>query len=266
MNKKWQKNITYLGKKCWRLSQVLADPAKLKIYRHLRLQGLGMESYEKWNLPWLKQAGIRTILDIGAHTGELFCLFKHIFTDADIYCFEPLPDSYAILLKKVNNHPGSHAFNIALGDFNGLITFYENEFGAASSPLKMSSPHKQWIKEVNLYPQAVNETKIRVPVAKLDDYCLSEHIDIQDNLLIKIDVQGYEDKVILGGERVFSRAKVVITEVSFYELYLGQILFDGIYNLMSNKGFRFMGFLDEEFSPIDGRALQADAIFVNAAN
>lgn len=101
-----------------------------------------MESYEKWTLPLLKQAGIRTILNIDAHTGESFCLFKYIFNDANIYSFEPIYDSYNILLNRVNNHPGSKAFNIVLGDFNGHNSFYKNEFSAASSPLKMSSPHK----------------------------------------------------------------------------------------------------------------------------
>lgn len=266
MNNKWQSNIIRLGKKCWRLSQALADPSILKTYLYLRRHGLGMRPYEKWNLPWLKQAGIKTILDIGAHTGESFCLFKYIFNDANIYCFEPLYDSYTILINKVNNHPGSKAFNIALGDINGFINFYKNEFTAASSLLEMSSYLKDLVIKINQYPQAVNQTKISVPITKLDDYCLSENINIVDNLLIKLDVQGYEYKVILGGENVFKRAKVVITEVSFCEVYYGQVLFDGIYNLMSNNGFRFMGFLDEDISPIDGKILQADAIFLKGIN
>lgn len=263
MNKKWQEKIVRVGRKCWRASQVFADLSRLQTYHYLRSHGLGMESFEQWGLPWLKQAGIKTILDIGAHTGEIFCLLKYIFSDANIYSFEPLYDSYIVLLDKVKRYPGSKAYNIALGDFNGVINFYRNDFRAASSALELSSSHKEVLKEVNLFPEAINETKIEVPVARLDDYCLQEQLDLQDNLLIKIDVQGYEDKVILGGEQVFKRAKVVVTEVSFYEIYLGQILFAGINDLMTKLGFQFMGLLSEEKSPIDGKILQADAIFVS---
>jgi hypothetical protein len=75
-------------------------------------------------------------------------------------------------------------------------------------------------------------------------------------------VQGFEDKVIAGGPETIRKAKAIIIEVSFRELYEGQPLFEEIFELLSDKGFKFMGNLYQLLSPIDGAPLQADALFV----
>ena len=80
--------------------------------------------------------------------------------------------------------------------------------------------------------------------------------------MIKIDVQGYEDKVIGGAVETISKAKAIIVEVSFRELYEGQPLFEKIFGLLSEKGFSYFGNLYQLLSPVDGAPLQADALFV----
>jgi hypothetical protein len=84
---------------------------------------------------------------------------------------------------------------------------------------------------------------------------------LRDPLLLKLDVQGFEDKVIAGGENVVARAKIIIIEVSFQPLYEGGLLFDDIYRILKERGFAYHGNFDQLLSPKDGRALQADAIF-----
>jgi hypothetical protein len=79
---------------------------------------------------------------------------------------------------------------------------------------------------------------------------------------VKIDVQGYEDRVIAGGDAVISRSKAMIVEVSFQELYEGQPLFDDIYQRLKQKGFAYMGNLYQLLNPADAAVLQADALFV----
>jgi hypothetical protein len=48
-------------------------------------------------------------------------------------------------------------------------------------------------------------------------------------------------------------------------LYEGQVLFDGIDELMRGLGFLYHGSLAQLSSPEDGRVLQCDAIFVRSA-
>jgi hypothetical protein len=47
----------------------------------------------------------------------------------------------------------------------------------------------------------------------------------QEEILIKIDMQGYEGKVLLGGVDLIARARLLIIEVSFKTLYEREVLF-----------------------------------------
>ncbi len=80
-------------------------------------------------------------------------------------------------------------------------------------------------------------------------------------LLVKIDVQGFEGEVIRGGEAVLGRAKIVIVETTFVELYVGQPLFGTIHEQLSRLGFAFQGNLSQLWNPEDGRILQADSLY-----
>jgi FkbM family methyltransferase len=56
-------------------------------------------------------------------------------------------------------------------------------------------------------------------VRRLSD--VARELNLRHPLLLKPDVQGFEDKVIIGGEDVVARAKIVIIEVSFQSLFEG---------------------------------------------
>lgn len=44
-------------------------------------------------------------------------------------------------------------------------------------------------------------------------------------MYLKIDTQGYEEKVLNGAEELLSKVKVIQTELSLMPLYKGKILF-----------------------------------------
>jgi len=145
-------------------------------------------------------------------------------------------------------------FKIALGDVDGQSEFRRNEFSPSSSMLPMASLHKR------SFPITEQEIVEPVAIRRLDN--IVRDLVLPDDILVKMDVQGYEDKVISGGQSLFSRAKVAIVETSFFVLYDGQPLFDEIYALFRAMGFRYMGNFDQLKSPLDGTILQADAIFM----
>ena len=101
-----------------------------------------------------------------------------------------------------------------------------------------------------------------VRLERLDD--VADKLVLRAPLLIKVDVQGYEDKVIAGGERTFQRADLAIVESSFEVLYEEQPLFDDIYQQLVRLGFVYRGAIDQMMSTKDGRPLQADSIFVRS--
>ena len=84
---------------------------------------------------------------------------------------------------------------------------------------------------------------------------------IEGDLLIKMDVQGFEDKVIGGGIDTIKRASILIVETSFQTLYADQPLFEDIYDLLK-EDFRYMGAINQNRSQIDGNMLYEDSIFI----
>lgn len=202
---------------------------------------------------WLKGKNIHTILDIGANTGQFALQFHQLLPDATLYSFEPLEDCYNELLKKMRCHPKFHAFNFALGDKNGEAPMYRNDYTPSSSLLSMKELHR------SAFPFTKHTTIQTIPIRRLDD--LVDKLDIVENILIKIDVQGTEDKVILGGEELISRASILILETSFQPLYQDQPLFDDIYGMLKQKGFSYIGSEHTIRNPNDGCILQCDSIF-----
>ena len=68
---------------------------------------------------------------------------------------------------------------------------------------------------------------------------IGRELDFQENLFVKIDVQGYEGPVLRGGQATLRRAAVVLIETSFAPLYRGQLLFADVLGQMGALGFSF---------------------------
>jgi hypothetical protein len=110
------------------------------------------------------------------------------------------------------------------------------------------------------FPGIAADDRIQVEVTRLDDYVREHSLPQPD--LIKIDVQGYEDRVLRGGPMTIGKAKYCVIEMSMLPLYEGGPLFDDIYGMMRTMGFRLVG-ITGDLRGRSGRQLQADGIFVN---
>jgi Methyltransferase FkbM domain len=78
---------------------------------------------------------------------------------------------------------------------------------------------------------------------------------------MKLDVQGYEDRVIRGGIETIKNASAVLTEISFERLYAKQPLFHDLYSLLYSLGFRLTAVVTNKHDASGIRIIQADAIF-----
>jgi FkbM family methyltransferase len=204
-------------------------------------------------LVWLTRLDIRTVIDVGAHQGEFARMIHGILPEASILSFEPLEDCYRQLRFNMRDVARFTAFNCAVGDARARVVMHRNEYSPSSSLLKMAALHK------TAFPFTVRESEEMIEVRRLDDAL--RDMRLEDHVLVKIDVQGYEDRVIAGGEELLCRARVVIAETSFSALYEGQPLFDDIYRELTHKGFRYTGNFEQLLNPEDGSVLQADAVF-----
>ncbi len=206
---------------------------------------------------WLKGKGIRTVLDVGANTGRFATMIHQALPEARLYSFEPLGECCEQLKKTMEGVSGFQAFDFALGEANGKAQIYCNDFTPSSSLLPMEQSH------VDAFPYTEHAVPQEIEIKRLDDVMAG--LDIVDDVLIKVDVQGTEDKVITGGEETFSRASALILETTFVPLYQGQVLFDAIYDRLRAKGFTYMGTEQIIRDPQDGRVLQCDSLFLREA-
>ena len=242
--------IAKIGRKIARLTQMLEDPRLFRI----RQKGVSIDNFLNLNQPWLLQANINTVFDIGANVGQFAILIHEVLPTARLYSFEPLENCYEELKKRMKEVNNFNAFNVALGDTNGALTFRRNKHLPSSSVLRMTDLHKQ------NYPHTTKDTLIKVRCVKLDD--IAKDLKIEGNLLIKIDVQGFEDKIIAGGGNTIKQATILIIETSFQTLYISQPLFEDIYDSLK-EDFKYIGPLGEpRTSQIDGSPLFEDSIFL----
>jgi FkbM family methyltransferase len=202
---------------------------------------------------WLERAGIMTILDVGAHQGEFASGMIRVLPKARVYSFEPLPDCYEKLTKRFSGNPRIQAFNVALSDSSGKAQFWRSSFTKSSSLLAMADLHRQ------AFPWTATSTAIEVSMDTLDH--VSGSMELVAPVLLKIDVQGAELRVLGGARQALRKIDHVVVEASFRPLYEGQPLFDDVYRFLHAEGFRLNGVWDTLHSPMDGSALQSDMLF-----
>lgn len=203
---------------------------------------------------WFRSIDIKTVIDIGGFIGSFAFAVRTILPEVQIFSFEPLQENYIQLVKNLTPLGKFQAFQTALGDHNGELDFYRSGFTASSSALEMGSLHQK------TFPHTAHSVKVRVPVARLDDYFVQ--VTQESPVLLKLDVQGYEDAVLRGAPKILKIVDYLLTEVSYQPLYEGQVLFNGLYKMLVSKGFQFAGNFDSLLSPVDGSILQSDALFV----
>jgi FkbM family methyltransferase len=242
-----------VGQKVSRIGDVIQEPRLLA----LRLRGIEVRTFESLNQPWLLNLGIRTVFDVGANTGQFAQAIHEVLPEAYIYSFEPLSDCFTELKKTMSHVKTFRAFNTALAESDGEAEFYRSAWSPSSSLLPMQQLHKQ------NFPFTAGESREMVKVRRLDDF--DKELTIENEILVKLDVQGAEDKVIGGGTSLLQRVKVLIVETSMESLYEGQPLFAEIFKLLEGLGFRYKGALSQAFSPVDGSVLYADSVFIREA-
>ena len=224
------------------------------IKKILRSFGYDIRKYHPLYDTVLKHHNIKTILDIGANDGHWSQEMRTLFPEAQIYAFEPLKDCFERMSKRLAGDACFSGFNVGLGDTDGTTEIERSSFHPSTSMLQMSSLHKE------LYPKSRDLTPERIALRRLDSF--ERELTLSPDILIKMDVQGFEDKVIAGGSETIKKARVVIAETAFVSLYENQPLFGEIHDLMRELGFNYCGNCGEHFSSKTGERIYEDSIFV----
>ncbi len=224
---------------------------------------LGFDIIHWKNSPSLSLLGlhkmkIRTIIDVGANTGQFAQSISQPFPSAKLYCFEPLPGPYSNLSEWADRQKGRVvAFNLALGDEEKEIDMFLHETHTPSSSIL----HTTKIND-RQYPFTKKQSKICVRQTTLDSAFNSEDFELEPDILIKVDVQGYENRVIAGGRSTFTAASACILEICIDHLYEGQADFEELFLMLRDLNYQYAGNLSQVYGD-DGHCVYIDALFIN---
>jgi FkbM family methyltransferase len=231
------------------------------------LKAINLYYLKPYNVPrntllGIQKLPIKTVIDIGANTGQFARSIVNCFPDAKLFCFEPLPDVF-LHLEQWQKETANEVvlFNVALGDTEGSVTMnLHTEHTASSSLLQTTAQNDE------LFPQTAKKKKINVKVTTLDKALLNYASQLSEEIMIKMDVQGFESNVIEGGNETIRLARAVILEVCIEKLYESQSDLKLILSQMNALGFYYAGNLEQYYCESDGRTLFFDAVFFRNNN
>lgn len=208
---------------------------------------------------FLERHNIANIIDVGANHGQ-FALYlrTEVKYSGKIISVEPLPDAFARLQELTGSDENWSALNLALGDIETVLPIKIAANSQSSSILPMLKRH------IEAAPSSAYRDKIDVRVIRLDS--LPElRAAAADRCMLKIDTQGYEHKVLQGGDSVVDGLSLIYLELSLVPLYDGEPLIEEMIAYLRARRFApiaiFRGFSDRR----SGQQLQADVLFSRAS-
>jgi len=205
----------------------------------------------------LSRKNLAVVIDVGANQGQFARMITNFFPEAQIYCFEPLEGPFLELSTWAQTRQGRvHCFQVALGEQAGEMEMHLHEEHTPSSSLLAATDTCH-----QLYPQTAAEHLTTIKVSTLDLQLDEVLQSVSGPILLKLDVQGFEDRVLRGGASVLEKCHAVILEVCLDPLYDGQADFRGLSEVLHQAGFRYAGNFDQVYGD-DGRVVFLDAMFV----
>lgn len=248
------------------LNQVLTNPNSIvimnlytttnKIFRAL---GLELRRYPSRLMRNRKSLfdnfDIDLLFDVGANVGQYGKLTRAIGYQGEIYSFEPLKEAFAKLSNEARNDSKWHLTNCGLGSKQEELTINIASNSASSSILPMNQSHLEAAPTIAY----VNKEKIRVNT--LDSFIKEKNIDLNRNIFLKIDTQGFEMEVLRGAENSLKNIKGVQLEMSLFTMYDGEALYDEMIAYLKERGFQLFSLEPGLSNHKTGQLLQVDGIF-----
>jgi len=198
---------------------------------------------------------VRTIIDVGANEGQFAGWILPYFPQASIFCFEPVADAFSVLASWAAKQGGRVTpVRCAIGETEGTLEMIKHDMHTSSSSFLRTTAHCE-----HFYPETKTQSSIKVSCKTLDGAVAGLN-GLEPDILIKVDVQGYEARVLRGGRQTFLQSKVAILEVSLVPLYESQPTFAEIVEMMDDLDFNYAGSLEQICNP-NGLLLSIDAVF-----
>lgn len=162
----------------------------------------GIDGYEPESMRlWMEDArAAKVVFDVGANAG-VFALAAAAAGCPQVHAFEPLRRVHAILARNfaMNKASALHAWPCAVGHEDGRAVLFDPG-GPAPTDASLSAAYVE-----DAHGSSAGD---EVDVVAIDSFCRRHRIDRVD--LLRIDVEGYEEHVLLGMREIVAASRPVI--------------------------------------------------------
>ncbi len=210
----------------------------------------------------INETSIDLVLDIGANEGQFSGSLIDLGFKGKVISLEPVSNAYKVLKEKSSGNKNWSIHQLAAGDKNELLDIKVSKFNVFSSFLERSNFTKaNWGNSDVVTTEKVETVRIIDFIKKLD------LINRKKNIFLKIDVQGYEDKVIEGTlceeGNIPKDISTIMIETSLKRTYENELLHAEIDQLLSSLGFS-LAFIYPVTRASDLSLNQLDCIYIRS--
>jgi FkbM family methyltransferase len=173
---------------------------------------------------------ILVAFDVGANFGQSVFEIEEGWPSATIYTFEPVPETFKVLVEKISSVKNAHPINTAFGSKNGVV-----RFDCSSGAPDM----------FHIAKDQDDESNVSVPLTTLDDFCAANNI--QSINFLKIDTEGHDLEVLKGARGLLSRRAIDIVQAECAanrdnDLH---VPFNNLHVFLEDCGYRLFGIYEQ---------------------
>lgn len=141
------------------------------------------------------------VFDVGANIGQSAERYLNDFPRSQIYCFEPVSDTFRELRENLIDNDRVHCFQLALGSSNGKGEMVKE--GRSSQFFMVNRAEDP--------PLHKDLTTEEVETITLEEFCRAR--SIENISYLKIDTEGWDLEVLLGGENMLKEQRIDFVQV-----------------------------------------------------
>lgn len=201
----------------------------------------------------------KLIIDVGANVGDVAAAALRTYPSSRVICFEPVGSTRATLERRLAPFGDRVViYKEALSNTNGSAEINITSFHGANSISAQSSMHS------TLNPHVKEIGKETISLVRLDELAKERNFPKVD--ILKIDVEGHEYEVLVGGKEFISaNVDTIIVEASLMrDSSLQSQSVIEVFSLLSEMGFRLINVFDLHHVEVENFPLmcvQMDCVF-----
>jgi FkbM family methyltransferase len=196
------------------------------------------------------------VIDVGANVGQYAKQLRFLGYGGHILSFEPMLDAHTALEHAARaDSRWQVAPRLCIGDREGSITLKISANSESNSVVDVLPT------SVEVAPASRFVRSEEVPITTLNGYFDKHALPAGAVPLLKLDVQGFEHRVLAGGKQLLSQCRGIQCELSLVPLYSDQLLLTEMLVKLRDLGFELHAMLPGFTDESTGRSLQMDGIF-----